>query len=61
MHCGGIHYRPYLSSFVQMSYGHKVAIVLGGLVCMSSAEMGILGGRIGGEFRPQMMVLGRFG
>jgi hypothetical protein len=29
--------------------------------CMSSAEMGILGGRISGEFRPQMMVLGYFG
>jgi hypothetical protein len=25
--------------------------------CMSSAEMGILGGRISGEFLPQMMVL----
>ncbi len=29
--------------------------------CMSSAEMGILGGRISGESRPQMMVLGCFG
>jgi hypothetical protein len=31
------------------------------LGCMSSARMGILDGRISGEFRPQMMVLGRFG
>ncbi len=29
--------------------------------CMSSAEVGILGGRISGEFQPQMMVLGCFG
>ncbi len=29
--------------------------------CMSSDKMGILGGRISGEFRPQMMVLGCFG
>ncbi len=26
--------------------------------CMSSAEVGILGGRISGEFQPQIMVLG---
>ncbi len=30
-------------------------------LCMSSAEVGILGGRISGEFQPQMMVLGCFG
>ena len=29
--------------------------------CMSSAEMGILGGRICGEFPPQMMVVECFG
>ncbi len=28
------------------------------LGCMSSAEVGILGGRISGEFQPQIMVLG---
>ena len=31
------------------------------IACMSSAEVGILGGRISGEFQPQMMVLGCFG
>ncbi len=38
------------------------AIGKGGTVdvktCMSSAEVGILGGRISGEFQPQIMVLG---
>ena len=47
---------------VDIDNAQKSVVVFSGFVtCMSSAEMGILGGRISGEFRPQMMVLGCFG
>jgi len=40
---------------------HRRMMFLTPVDCMSSAEVGILGGRISGEFQPQIMVLGCFG
>ncbi len=48
--------RPYEIK-VERNDGSFVNVRIYG-ICMSSAEVGILGGRISGEFQPQIMVLG---
>ena len=53
------------NNFKEIAAGVAIILAIAGalvwLFCMSSAEVGILGGRISGEFQPQMMVLGCFG